>query len=65
MNERDVAVRELALAIKAYDDANPEVGFPPLWYMHVDDALERLGLTREDVDYEALTGGRYPKKAPK
>lgn len=51
----DDAVRALALQIKAYDDCNPEVGFPALWWMHVDAALARLGLTKADVDYAAIT----------
>lgn len=47
-------VYERAMRLKAFDDANPDVGFPPMWWMFVDDALKELGLTKEDVNYEYL-----------
>ncbi len=54
--DNDHAVLVLAQRLKAYEEANPEVGFPPMWWMYVDDALAQLGLTKADVDYKKLTG---------
>jgi hypothetical protein len=55
--DNNLAVLILAKRLKELDDANPDVGFPPMWWMHVDDALAQLQLTKEDVDYEKLCNG--------
>ena len=56
------AVRILAEQFSKYSDANPEVGFPPMWWMHVNRAIERLGLTKADVDYVSLVGEDIAKR---
>lgn len=59
MGERELKtqiVRERALRLKEFDDANPDVGMPPMWWMHVEDAMKALGYTQADVDYESLVG---------
>jgi hypothetical protein len=55
-------VRQLANALQKYEDANPEVGMPAMWWMHVNRAIEQLGLTKEDVDYVSLVGKDVAKR---
>lgn len=47
-------VRERARALKIFDDCHPDVGMPPQWWVHVDDALKQLGYSKDDVNYDDL-----------
>lgn len=51
---KDTAVLKLARALKRYEENNPEVGMPPMNWMHIDNALAQLGLTKKDVNYDKL-----------
>lgn len=52
----ETAALELAKMIRAYEDSNPEVGFGVTWGICLDQAIERLGLRKTDLDYDVVLG---------
>lgn len=51
---RTELIMEVAIRMKAYDDAHPEIGMPPQWKSYVLDALKYKGFKEEDVDMDQL-----------
>lgn len=50
----ETAVTELAAALENYDNACPDVGPGWHWGHFVEEAMKKLGLTRNDVDPKVL-----------
>jgi hypothetical protein len=56
--ERTNNTRIVAELIKKVDDLCPDVGMPPWWFMHINDALKLLGYTKEQVNMRSLVNAR-------
>lgn len=50
----NLAVIKLAIALKDYDDCNPDVGMGHGKSYFVDQALSQLGLTSTDINYKVV-----------
>lgn len=48
----DHAIYHLAVALKAFDDCNPDVGMGPGYGHFIDQAARELGLSNTDYDFD-------------